>query len=201
MPPARPVLAAAGAVPLVAVLSLTVLLPASAQDRASRRPARPDVTLPEGPVRQIIRSNCSACHGIDEYGYYAMDRESWAALIDRMKTAKSGGVEGMSISAADEEMLLDWLVSEFGPEAEPFTRRYVAREVTAATRLSDTEANALVDRACGSCHSPVDDVLGARLDEEQWRETLSMKIATGTSLLIDEVDPLIDWLTARRGSP
>jgi mono/diheme cytochrome c family protein len=189
-------LATPHALPVVAALSLALSLPALAQDRASRRPARPDVTLPEGPVRQIILSNCSACHGIDEYDYYAMDRDSWAALIDRMRTAKSGQVEGTNLSAQDEQILLDWLVAEFGPDADPFVREYVVREVTDETRLSDAEARVLVDRACAGCHSPVADVIAARLDEDRWRETLSMKIATGARLLIDEVDPLIDWLTA-----
>ena len=186
------------ALSVLAALSLVLTVSASAQDRASRRPPRPDVTLPEDPVRQIILSSCSACHGIDEYGYYAMDRDSWAALVDRMKTARSGLVEGTDITLEDEEILLDWLVSEFGPDAEPFARQYVVREVTAETSLSDTEANALVDRACSVCHSPVADVLGAQLDEEQWRERLSTKIATGTRMLIDEVDPLIAWLMQNR---
>lgn len=194
----------AGGLPLPTLLAVALVfpalvLPALAQDRASRRPARPTVTLPEGPVRQIILSRCSACHGIDEYGYYAMDRESWAALIDRMRTAKSGLVDGTAITAAEEEILLDWLVAEFGPDAEPFARRYVVREVNDETRLSDAEADALVTRACLACHSPVDDVLAAGLGEDAWRETLTGKIATGARLLVDEVDPLIDWLT-RRGS-
>ena len=197
MPRSAWFLAAPCALPVLASLSLALTVPASAQDRASRRPPRPDVTLPEGPVRQIILSSCSACHGIDEYGYYAMDRDAWAALIDRMKVARSGLVEGTDISAEDEEILLDWLVSEFGPDAEPFAREYVVREVTAESRLSNDEAGALVDRACSACHS-VSELLGAPLDEEQWREMLSAKIATGTRLLIDEVDPLIDWLIRNR---
>lgn len=187
--------------PFLTALSLALTVPVSAQDRASRRPPRPNITLPEGPVRQVILSNCSACHGIDEYGYYAMDRDSWAALIDRMKTARSGLVEGTDISPQDEEILLDWLVSEFGTDAKPFARQYVVREVTSETRLSDAQANALVDRACSECHSTVTDILGTRLDDEQLRETLSMKIATGARLLIDEVDPLIDWLMDNRDAP
>jgi mono/diheme cytochrome c family protein len=179
---------------LVALIMPVGIAPADAQERASRRPPRPDVTLPEGPVRQVILRNCTACHGIDEYGYYAMDRASWNALIDRMTTATSGLIEGMEISDEDREILLDWLVAEFGPDAEPFERQYVVRPVTVETQLADLEAEALVDHACGSCHMPPDSVLRTDLDEDGWRSTLTGKIATGTPLLIDEVDPLIDWI-------
>ena len=190
----------------LAAASLAVLLAVSippsvaeAQDTASRRPARPTVTLPEEPVRSIILSSCSACHGIDEYGYYAMNRESWDALIERMKLTPSGRVPGAVIADADKAVLLDWLVANFGPDATPFQRQYVVRPVTDATRLDDAAANALLNRACASCHSPLDPILDAGLDEAAWRAQLTTKIATGAPLLIDEVDPLIDWL--RRTSP
>jgi cytochrome c5 len=142
----------------------------------------------------VILKSCSACHGIDEYGYYAMDRAAWQSLIERMKTAKSGVVEGAVISDADREILLDWLVAEFGPDATPFERRYVVPELTAEDLLSDVEAHQLMTRACASCHSPVEAIAAKRLDEEKWRSTLVGKIARGAPILIDEVDPLIDWL-------
>jgi cytochrome c5 len=171
---------------------------AHAQSSASRRPPRPDVTLPDGPVRKIILASCAACHGIDEYGYYAMDRDAWRALIERMKTTPSGAVPGAVIADADRETLLDWLVANFGPDATPFERRYVVREVTDETRLSDTAATALLERACAACHAPLEPVLGAEFDEAQWRSTLTGKIATGTPILIDEIDPLIDWILRTR---
>jgi mono/diheme cytochrome c family protein len=184
--------------PLFALALLVIAAPAFAQFEANRRPPRPDVTLPDGPVRQIILSRCAACHGIDDYGYYAMDRDNWTALIERMKTTKSGLIEGTDILPEEQEVLLDWLVAEFGPDAEPFEREYVVREITDETRLSDAEAAAQLERSCSGCHSPVEPVLSAGLDEEQWRTTLTGKIATGTPILLDEVDPLIDWIQRRR---
>ena len=174
--------------------AFAVAWPAYSQLEANRRPPRPNVVLPDGPVREIIRSSCSSCHGIDEYGYYAMDRDNWNALIDRMETATSGLIQGTEIEDADREILLDWLVAEFGPDAEPFERQYVVREVTDATRLADDSAMARLTAACEPCHSPLDQMLSTDLDEDQWRTTLTGKIATGTRILIDEVDPLIDWI-------
>ena len=189
------------AITVVLVMARAGAAEAVAQDRAARRPARPRVTLPEEPVRAIILESCTACHGIDEYGYYAMDRASWDALIERMKVTPSGVVPGAAIADEDKELLLDWLVAEFGPDAEPFRREYVEREVTTATRLGDAEARARLESACGSCHAPLAPILATGLDAAGWRDTLSAKIATGTPLLIDEVDPLVAWLTSAAGSP
>lgn len=156
------------------------------------------MTLPEGPVRQIVLSSCTTCHGIDEYGYYAMDRDAWRSVIERMKATPSGVVQGAVISDVDRETLLDWLVAEFGPDATPFAREYVVREVAEADRLSDAAAMARLDEACRACHSPLEPILSTELDASQWRKTLTGKIATGVPLLIDEVDPLIEWLTRKR---
>ena len=188
-------------VALMVVLVLATaahLMPASAQFTRNTRPQRPTVTLPDGPVRQVILKSCTACHGIDEYGYYAMDRDAWQALIERMKVTKSGVVEGAAISDADREILLDWLVAEFGPDATPFERQYVVPKLTDADLLSDAEARALLTRACASCHTSVETIVGRPLDEAEWRRTLVGKIATGTPILLVEVDPLIEWLTRAR---
>jgi hypothetical protein len=56
-----------------------------------------------------------------------------------------------------------------------------------------------LEEACRGCHSPLDPILEAELDEGTWRETLTGKIATGVPLLIDKVDPLIEWLMRTRG--
>jgi cytochrome c553 len=182
--------------PAAAFLVVVVLIAELADAQINNaRPRRPEVRLPEGPVRQVILESCTACHGIDEYGYYAMDREGWSRLVDRMKTAKSGNVEGAVLSNPDREILLDWLTTKFGPDATPFERKYVIPTLGPEDLLTDAEATALLAKACASCHASTDELRRAKLTEEQWRETLVGKIARGADLLIDEVDPLIEWLT------
>jgi len=184
----------------LAVLALATVLvtPAAAQLFANRRPDRPVVTLPDGPVRAVILKSCTQCHGIDEYGYYAMDRASWLAVIERMKVTPSGVVEGAVISDADRELLLDWLVATFGPNTEPFPRQYVIPELGDDELLADADAEALLEAACGACHSSLTAVTGTSLDANQWRATLTGKIATGAPLLIADTEPLVQWLAGRR---
>jgi mono/diheme cytochrome c family protein len=170
--------------------------PALAQLENNRRPPRPDVTLPDGPARRVVLASCTQCHGIDEYGYYAMDREHWAAVIERMKTAKSGVVEGTTISDEDREILLDWLAAEFGPDSEPLRRQYVIRPLEPSERLDDETALAKLETGCTECHS-LDSVRDARLDAEQIRERMTLEISRGAGVLIADAEPLVQWLLDR----
>lgn len=178
--------------------SATIASPAIAQLFRNGRPARPEVTLPEEPVRSVILNSCTACHGIDEYGYYAMDRDGWLALIERMKVTPSGIVEGAVISDTDREILLDWLVGEFGPDSTPFPREYIPRRLTDADLLSDADAAVRLSTSCESCHT-LDRVRIARMDEAQWRRRVTDEIGRGAALLIGDADPLIEWLARNRG--
>jgi hypothetical protein len=181
---------------LVLVAMSTV--PASAQVN-NRRASRPEVNLPGGPVRNVILRSCTECHGIDDYAYNAMDRAGWQALIERMKTIRSGLVEGTVISDQDRETLLDWLVTEFGPDSTPFPREYRPRELTEADLLSDDEATAILAQKCESCHS-LERVDETRGNAVQWRATLVSMMGRGAGIVIDEVEPLVEWLVRTRGT-
>jgi mono/diheme cytochrome c family protein len=196
---ARPPLRAAAALAVAATIGIALAIPAAAQFEANRRPDRPVVVLPDEPVRSVILKNCAQCHGIDEYGYYAMDRVHWDQLIERMKTAKSGIVAGTNISDQDKEVLLDWLVGNYGPDTEPFFREYVPRPMTEADYLSAAQGNAALEAHCTECHG-LDDFAGVRLDVTGWRTRLVNEIARGSTLLIQDADPLVEWLARTRGA-
>ena len=102
-------------------------------------------STPKGPVRQVIFKNCTSCHGIDDYAYNALDRAGWNALIE----TKHKGLN-VPISDKDRDLVLDWVVAKFGPDSRPFPRAYVPPEIT--TFFSDSEAQALLARACTTCH-------------------------------------------------
>ena len=165
-------------------LLATFALPANAQ--IGRRPARPQVTRPDGPVWQAIRKNCTACHGIDDYAFFALDRAGWQKLLESKH--KSGGGD---LSEADRNLLLDWLVSKFGPETKPFPRTYVPPEIT--TFFSDPEAKRLLNRACTKCHG-LERVESSRNAEERWRVLLVDMRERGAQLGDEELEQLAEWL-------
>ena len=156
------------------------------------RATRPQVVPPKGPVRQVIFKRCTTCHGIDDYAYNALDRAGWDAHL----TAKHNGMD-VPLPVDERALLLDWLSERFGPNTKPFPRTYVAREVT--TFFSDTEGEALVKRACTSCHA-IDRVNNARFTPDRWRVvTLDMR-ERGAKIEDEELERLVEWLGRTKGT-
>jgi mono/diheme cytochrome c family protein len=156
------------------------------------RPTRPHVTPPKGPAREVIFKYCTSCHGIDDYAYYAQDRAAWDALLD----AKHRSMD-VPLPASERAILLDWLAERFSPTTKPFPRTYVAQEVT--TFFSDAEAEALLTRACTSCHEP-DRFNNARFSPDRWRVVIVDMRERGAKLEDEEVERLVEWLGRTKGS-
>ena len=156
------------------------------------RPTRPQVISPQGPVRQVIFKNCTSCHGIDDYAFNAFDRTGWSTYIDAQHKNQK-----VSLAPADRELLLDWLVSKFGPTTRPFPRTYVAQEVT--TFFSDAEADDVLKRSCASCHE-LDRVNAARFSPDRWRVVTVDMRERGAKLADDELERLVEWLGRTKGT-
>jgi hypothetical protein len=173
---------------LTAISAMLLATPVMAQRGATR----PRVQMPQGPVRDVIRKNCTACHGIDDYAFFALDRDGWQKLIETKH--KPGD---LTISTRDRSTLLDWMITKFGPETKPFPRSYVAPEIT--TFFSDPEAKRLLDRACTKCHD-IDRVNQARRTAEGWR-VVSVDMRERGAVLTDlELEQLVEWLGRVKGT-
>ena len=168
---------------LLAVMAVPVL--------AQRGAARPQVTPPDGPVWQVIRKNCTGCHGIDDYAFYAQDRAAWQSLIETKHKGRK-----VSVTGKDEELLLDWLVSKFGPTSRAFPRSYVPPEIT--TFLTDLEATRLLARSCESCHDLVV-VNNSRFAADRWRVVLVTMRERGAVLTDEELERMVEWLGRVKG--
>ena len=172
----------------VAVVAASVSLTA----QIGGRPARPVVIPPQGAVRQVIFKNCTSCHGIDDYAFNSLDRAAWDAYIE----TKHKGLN-VTLAGSDRDMLLDWLVSKFGPGTKPFPRTYVAQEVT--TFFSDAEADDLLKRACASCHE-LERVNAARFSPDRWRVVTVDMRERGAKLTDEELERLVEWLGRTKGT-
>jgi hypothetical protein len=166
---------------------ICLLLAAVSLAAQGRRATRPQVSRPDGEVWNVIRQNCTRCHGIDDYAFYALDGAGWQSLLET-KHKVSGGY---SINDPDRKILLDWLVSKFGPDTKPFPRTYVPPEIT--TFFSDPEAHRLLDRACTKCHG-LDRVENSRYPEEHWRVVAIDMRERGAVLGDEELERLVEWL-------
>jgi len=176
---------------LVAVIMLAVLvMPAAAQNR--RAQGRPVVDLPRGPVRQVILDTCTACHGIDDYAFYAMDRAGWQKIIDSMKA------KGANISDDNQSILLDWLSTKFGPDTKPFPRAKAAGPALANfagdQAAKDVVARQLVQSVCSTCHT-LERVETSRFTEDKWRDVVTDMKAKGARIEDADIAPLAGYLT------
>jgi hypothetical protein len=167
---------------------LCVPLHATAQQAGG---ARPHVELPDEPVRSAIFENCSACHGIDEYAYNALDATGWSALIDNQHKQQ----RDLAISPEHEAILLDYLVENFGPNTIAFPREYIAPEIT--DFFSDTDARVFLENVCAECHEIR--VFGQRNNTEQWRNLVLEMRENGASLSNENLERLVEWLGRVRG--
>jgi len=166
---------------------LAALLTAVPMMAQAGRAARPKLIRPDGPVWRVIRDNCTNCHGIDDYAFFAQDRNAWQKLIaDKHKQGD------FVLTEADRNLLLDYLASKFGPDTKPFPRTYIPPVIT--TFFSDPEAFRFLNQACSRCHG-VDRVQSARKSEEAWRVTLVDMRERGARLEDQDLERLVEWLT------
>lgn len=177
---------------LTSVLAVTGLLavcsvPAIAQ--LARGPTRPQVQLPEGPLRNVILKNCVSCHGIDDYAYFALSRERWDELLDEKHT----GLPVNALAKADENLLLDYLAETFGLESTPFPRRYIPPELDSF--YDDTSGMVALETECTECHE-LDRVFETRATLERWRVLLLEMRGRGALLEDDHaMERMAEWLS------
>ena len=181
------------AVVVCAALLAFVSIPTSAQNRGA---ARPKVERPDGPVWQVIRKNCTQCHGIDDYAFYNLDKSGWQSLIETKH--KSPLAEGTPVLAdQDRNVLLDWLVSKFGPASKPFPRTYVPPEITEF--FSDPEATLVMNRSCVSCHS-LERITNSRHSADEWRVIAVQMKTRGANITDEDLERLVEWLARVKGT-
>jgi len=178
---------------LVGALASSTAVPLAAQNRGA---TRPKVERPDGPVWEVIRKNCTSCHGIDDYAFYALDKPGWESLIDTKH--KSPLAEGTPVLVdKDRDMLMGWLVEKFGPASKPFPRTYVPPQIT--EYLSDPEALLVMNRSCVSCHN-LDRIMKSRYSADEWRVLAVQMKTRGATISDEDLERLVEWLGRVRGT-
>jgi hypothetical protein len=171
---------------VLCIFAGVLAVPAYAQFGA---PTRPQVPLPEGALRNVILKNCVACHGIDDYAYFAFSRERWDDLL----AEKHVGQKVNSLAKADKDLLLDYLAENFGSESNPFPREHIPPEITVF--YNDEQGRQVLDIVCTECHE-LDRVYEARHTLARWRVLVLEMRQRGASLSDDvEMEQLTEWLS------
>lgn len=150
---------------------------------------RPQVPLPDGPLRNLILKNCVSCHGIDDYAFFALSRERWNAMLEE----KHAGLSVNKLAWSDHELLLDYLAEAFGTEQTPFPRRYIPPELDIF--YEEEDGRSTLDIVCTECHE-LDRVYETRATLARWRVLLLEMRARGAMLPTDvDMERLAEWLS------
>jgi hypothetical protein len=180
----------------IAAMAIALGAPAATTVSAQGRATRPKLDRPDGAVWQVIRKNCTQCHGIDDYAFYALDRAGWQNLIlSKHQTGPGAGATNV-LTEPDWNLILTWLVDTLGPETKPFPRNYVAPEITEF--FTDPEANFLMTRTCVQCHA-LERVNEARNSVDRWRVILVQMRERGARITDEELEKLTEWLGRVKG--
>ncbi len=175
------------------ILAVVAAAPLAGQNRGA---TRPKVDRPDGPVWNVIRKNCTQCHGIDDYAFFALDKAGWQSLLETKH--KSPLAEGTPVlSEQDRNLLLDWLVSKFGPTSKPFPRTYVPPEITVF--FSDPEAILVLNRSCVNCHG-LDRIMKLRYSPDEWRVIAVQMKTRGANISDEDLERLVEWLGRVKGT-
>jgi hypothetical protein len=174
---------------LAAVAAMALAVVFAAPVFAQGGPTRPQVPLPDGPLRNVILKNCVSCHGIDDYAYFALSRERWDTLLDD----KHEGMEMNKLARGDRRLLLDYLAENFGTEQTPFPREYIPPAID--TFYGEDEGRLALDTVCTECHE-LDRVYETRGTLARWRVLLLEMRARGASFEGDhEMERMAEWLS------
>ena len=169
--------------------AFTVFFSMTAAAQFGGGPTRPQVALPEGPLRNISLQNCVSCHGIDDYAFHALSKDNWVELLGTVHQ----GLEVKQLSSHDEDVLLEYLATTFGTESAPFPRQYIPPPIT--TYFADEEGREMLGVVCTECHE-LDRVYETRASLPRWRVLVVEMRQRGAYLPEEEnMERLIEWLS------
>ena len=114
--------------------------------------------LPEGDGKALITGQCGSCHGLDLITAKKASRNDWVGVVDRMKSY------GSNLTDPQTTTVIDYLAKNFGTGAPA-----PAAAPAQGGGAGDTEAKALVNGVCASCHG-ADLITSKKADKAEWQE-------------------------------
>jgi competence protein ComEA len=96
--------------------------------------------LPDGPGKDVTAKICGNCHDVEVLKGYRQGSDGWTQTISKMINAGAMGTDEQF------EMVLDYLVKNFGPDAPPPIKvnKATASELEPALEITAKESAAIV---------------------------------------------------------
>jgi|WetSurMetagenome_2_1015567.scaffolds.fasta_scaffold413707_2 mono/diheme cytochrome c family protein len=70
-------------------------------------------TLPDGPGKVLVETQCASCHGLDQVVQHKDTKDGWSALVDYMVS------RGMAATDEEAKTMVEYLAKTFPNEPKP----------------------------------------------------------------------------------
>ncbi len=99
-----------------------------------------DAELPDGKGKEVVESACTDCHSIERIETQRLNEEGWNGIIHEMIE------NGAAINPNDMNVIVGYLVNNFGPDKDKKVNVNIANatEIATALQLASGDAAAVV---------------------------------------------------------
>lgn len=170
-----------------AVLLACVIIATSARGQTADERAR---TLPEGPGRSLVTTQCVGCHTLDVALAKRATAAEWRATVQVMVD------RGARITDADAAAIAVYLGQHYGPGA-PGANAAAAPQ-SAASALPDGPGKDILMSKCFQCHQ-MSMWSALRQDRKAWEGVVYRMVGRGALWTEDEIRAMADYLARVRG--
>jgi cytochrome c5 len=146
-------------------------------------------TLPEGPGKSLVSTQCVNCHALDVALSKRGTRDEWAAILKTM------GERGATITDADAAIIAAYLGQNLGPGAPPPA---AAARAGQASALPDLPGREVLTMKCMQCHA-MSMWTAVRQDPRGWESTIYRMVGRGALWTEADIRAMADYLARIRG--
>jgi competence protein ComEA len=104
----------------------------------SHSPSAADSALPEGDGKDAVEDTCRDCHTLRRIEIQRLDEQGWKSILREMLES------GATVNPEDANTIIKYLAKNFGPDRKININKAQADEISAALRLTDAEAKAVI---------------------------------------------------------
>jgi hypothetical protein len=132
-------------------------------------------------------------HGIDDYALLCVG----SARLAENRRLDEG--KGSCYYRQQPAVLLDWLVTKFGPDSKPYPKVRTRPILTFGdVAARDAAAKQFTAFVCRTCHT-LERVDNARFTEQEWRDILTDMKTKGADIDNEDIPPLVEYFTRTHG--
>jgi cytochrome c5 len=148
-------------------------------------PARAQGALPPGEGRDTLATACSQCHPLNVIMSMREGPAGWKRHVYNMVT------RGAQLTAGEADMVIAYLVANFGPTTTPAA---TAAKVT----LPTGPGRELVEARCTACHD-LERVAVIKRQRADWPALVANMVGRGAVATPDEAQAITTYLAAHFG--